>query len=166
MTQFSRGLTELFNQFTQEQMETLLRNGHASNSEKNHLPAAYLRIGKLGYRFLLTAIKPDNVEYAFALCDYDAELELGWVFLPKLLEMARQKNDVLFSKDDFVGQFNLGVYAKVASSFGILLLDGSECSSQYYFNKFSKGKNAIPSHSLFELSTNIRLQPFASSSFL
>jgi hypothetical protein len=137
--------------FTDVQIKRLTANGSKGISCKNLVPVAHLQIRKLGYKFLLTELDPDDTRYAFGLCDYDTDIRFEIINLQTLESKAKQCGDRLKPTDDFIGEYNLAVYAKAAVEFGCLDLHKEIRDFQRSLKRFSKGKNIDPNRNLNDL---------------
>lgn len=127
--------------FTNEQKKVLFKNGKGANSGKNHIPVVELKVGKLGYRFLITELDPQEPQYAFGLCDYNTDLQIGLVNLLDLERKATEKGAKLEIRSAFTGKYNLAVYCKAAFDFGTIIEDPADKYGNHYLSKYNKGKN-------------------------
>lgn len=135
---------DILNLFTEQQRELLFTNykdGEKQSKRLNSIPVACLTINKLGYTFLITEIDPDCPRYAYALCDYDTNINFDLIDLEKLQQKAREINTVVRSYPDFQSNYNVAVYAKAAEDFGTLVVNEITNNFEPYLKKFAKGKN-------------------------
>lgn len=71
--------------FTDKQYQQLLQNGSAENRDCDHFPVVKLFTPDASAIWLLSQIDPDDLDYAFGLCDPGFGIpDLGNIYLPEL----------------------------------------------------------------------------------
>lgn len=142
---------EIVSLFSEAQKELLFAN-FKDNWRKNHVPVAYLEIRKLGYSFLVTELDDDNKNYAFGLCDYDADVSIDLIDLKELAKKAESVGDKLICRDrEFSRDYNLAVYAKAATKIGALFFEDDGKDYKKIYQGYNKGKNCDSSLSILKL---------------
>ena len=101
--------------FTQQQYETLLKNGHPDNRDKDHVPVVKLFLPGTNFKWILTEIDPEEPTIAFGLCDLAMGFpELGYVSLDEITSVTTP----LYTKVERDLHFNpiypISVYAEAA----------------------------------------------------
>lgn len=142
---FERKVQQALSLFADAQREMLLENGAEKQTRKNHIPAAYLQIRKLGYSFLITELNPDNPTKAYGLSSYGIDLRIGTIDLVELMDVVKKNDTAIESSKHFLGKHRLAVYAKVADEFGTIAVDDSDMGYGSIFEKFKDGKFSDPS---------------------
>ena len=99
--------------FTPAQREQLLRNG--TNPDQDHAPVVKLRTAFARAVWLISELDPENEDMAFGLCDLGMGFpELGYVYLPEILEMQDDPRLIVLRDPTFTGEFPMSVYARSA----------------------------------------------------
>lgn len=138
--------------FSPRQERMLSNNGQPCNHGRNHVPVAELKVGKLGYRFLITEYHPDDPNIVFGLCDFDTDLKIGYVNLSLISKKAEEAGGQLSVIPDRKHlHYNLAVYAMAANKIGALITEnGSELTSKIV-EGFNKGENKNPGADITKL---------------
>lgn len=104
--------------FSKDEQKKLFANSTDTGSWQ--VPVSYLRVRKLGYRFLITSLDPDRPQIAYGLCDYDTKLVVQHFNLEQVQQQAAAKNDALQSGKNFVAHLPLENYLEMAQELGTL----------------------------------------------
>lgn len=108
--------------FTNEQYKLLLENGAEKN--KDHAPVVKLTMPEAGYVWLISAIVPGETNIAYGLTDLrDGRPEMGYIYLPEIMQQAKELELKLSHEPNFSGEFSLSVYARLAEKSGFIVYD-------------------------------------------
>lgn len=138
--------------FSPRQERMLSRNGQPGNHGKNHVPVAEAKVGKLGYRFLITERHPEFPDMFFGLFDFDTDIHIGYYSLNVIQRKAEQAGgELTIIPDEEQFNYNLAVYAMAADKIGALITEnGSELTNKI-INECNKGKNKNPAADITKL---------------
>jgi hypothetical protein len=104
--------------FSKDEQKKLFAN--SKNAGVQQVPVAYLRVRKLGYRFLITSLDPERPHIAYGLCDYDTKVVVQHFNLEQVQQQAAAKNDELQSGKNYVAHLPLTNYLEMAQELGTL----------------------------------------------
>lgn len=104
--------------FSKDDQKKLFAN--SKNTGAHQTPVAYVRVRKLGYRFLIASLDPERPHIAYGLCDYDTKMVVQHFNLEQVQQQAAAKNDELQSGKNFVAHLPLENYVEMAQELGTL----------------------------------------------
>jgi len=110
--------------FTQNEYETLLKNGSNDNPEKDDFPVVKLILTNSNISFLISELDPDLPTFAYGLCDLGlGYTELGW-FILSMIEKMQIQNHILETDPGFIARYPLSVYFAASKKAGKMVTDG------------------------------------------
>lgn len=115
--------------FTPEQLQQLLKNGE--NPDKDHKPIVKLSIPSIKNIWLFSELDPEDKDLAFGLCDLGFGFpELGYVYLPEIMETAEKFGLTIENDLSFDGRYPMSVYSAAARRHSRIVTDEQSLGNQ------------------------------------